>query len=146
MHPGPSTVLHPASPLNSVRLLDVPTVRDERGCLSVLEEERCLPFSIRRIFFMHNMCADRGGHAHRDTSQVILAAYGSFSLSLSDGRNRLEFLLDDPCRAVFMPPMVFVNLSGFSPGAVCLVLADTLYDRARSICSWEAYLQEAPCL
>lgn len=137
--------LHPRSPLRGVRLLDVPTVRDDRGCLSVLEGTRHLPFEIRRMFFMHHMTADRGGHAHRDTNQVVLAAHGSFTITLSDGRDSLAYLLDAPTRGVYMPPMVFVTLTGFSPGAVCLVLADTLYDMERSIRSWEDYLREAPC-
>lgn len=145
MTPIDQASLHPESPLRLVRLLDIPAVRDGRGCLSVLEGGQTLPFEIRRVYFMHHVTADRGGHAHRDTNQVVLAAHGSFTLTLSDGRDTLVFLLDDPAQGVYMPPMVFVNLTGFSPGAVCLVLADTHYDMGRSIRTWEEYLLEAPC-
>lgn len=135
--------MNPSSPLALVRLVEVPTVSDSRGRLSVLEGGRSVPFEIRRVFFMHHMAAARGGHAHRDTSQVVIAAHGSFSITFTDGQDSVRHVLDDPSRGVYMPPMVFATLDDFSPGAVCLVLADTLYDMGRSIRTYEDYLREA---
>jgi hypothetical protein len=130
------------SPLREVRLVDIPTVADSRGRLSVLEQGTEVPFEIRRVFFMHHMEADRGGHAHRDTEQVVLAAAGSFRITLTDAKSSLTYVLDDPSMGVFMPPMVFVTLTDFSPGAVCLVLASTIYDIGRSIRTYEDFLRE----
>jgi dTDP-4-dehydrorhamnose 3,5-epimerase-like enzyme len=130
------------SPLREVRLVDIPTVSDSRGRLSVLEEGAAVPFEIRRVFFMHHMEADRGGHAHRDTEQVVLAAAGSFRITLTDAKSSLTYVLDDPSRGVYMPPMVYVTLTDFSPGAVCLVLASTIYDMSRSIRTYEDFLRE----
>jgi dTDP-4-dehydrorhamnose 3,5-epimerase-like enzyme len=111
--------------------------------LSVLEGGASVPFEIRRVFFMHHITAARGGHAHRDTSQVVIAVHGSFSMTLTDGHDSVRHVLDDPSRGVYMPPMVFATLRDFSPDAVCLVLADTLYDMERSIRTYEDYLREA---
>jgi hypothetical protein len=130
------------SPLREVRLVDIPTVADSRGRLTVLEKDAAVPFEIRRVFFMHHMEADRGGHAHRDTEQVVLAAAGSFRITLTDAQSSLSYVLDDPSKGVYMPPMVFVTLTDFSPGAVCLVLASTIYDISRSIRTYEDFLGE----
>ena len=130
------------SPLREVRLVDISTVADSRGRLTVLEQGGTVPFDIRRVFFMHHMEADRGGHAHRDTEQVVLAAAGSFRITLTDAESSLTYVLDDPSKGVYMPPMVFVTLTQFSPGAICLVLASTVYDMGRSIRTYEDFQRE----
>ncbi len=129
------------SALDAVTLVDIPTIRDDRGALSVVEAERDVPFPIRRIFFMHHMLAERGGHAHRDTAQVVLAAAGSLRLELTDGTRTISHTLDDPSKGVYMPPMVFVRIRDISPDAVCLVLASTHYDMGRSLRTYEAFLE-----
>ena len=131
---------------SGVRLIDFPTFADSRGKLSTLEEGGAIPFGIRRVFFMHHMTADRGGHAHRDTQQVVLAAHGAFRITVADGLSRAVFVLDAPERGVYLPPMTFITLEDFSPGAVCLVLADTLYDMSRSIRSYSDFLREVQSL
>jgi dTDP-4-dehydrorhamnose 3,5-epimerase-like enzyme len=129
------------SALDAVTLVDIPTIRDDRGALSVVEAERDVPFPIRRVFFMHHMLAERGGHAHRDTAQVVLAAAGSLRLELTDGKRTISHTLADPSQGVYMPPMVFVRIRDISPDAICLVLADTHYDMSRSLRTYEAYLE-----
>ena len=101
-----------------------------------------IPFEVKRIFYMHHICSDRGGHAHRETDQVVIAAAGSLEMDLSDGAHTATYVLDNPSRGVFTPRMVFVTLHNFSPGAVCLVLASTRYDMSKSIRSWKDYLRE----
>jgi len=100
-----------------------------------------VPFEIERVFYMHHIITDRGGHAHADTDQVVIAAAGRFKMDLSDGTNTQTYVLDDPTRGVYTPRMVFIRLYDFSPGAVCLVLASTHYDISKSIRSWEDYLK-----
>lgn len=129
------------SVLDAVRWVELPSNVDARGVLTSIEGGQDIPFEIRRIFYMHHIAADRGGHAHTDTEQVVTAVAGSFKMGLSDGVNTQTYVLDDPTRGVFTPPMVFIRLYDFSPGAVCLVLASTHYDIAKSIRSWEAYLE-----
>jgi len=131
------------SVLDGVRLIDVPTLRDDRGALSVIEAGQCVPFAVKRVFYMHHMTAERGGHAHRDTEQCVLALAGSLRLDLTDGRRTLSVRLDDPARGLYMPPMVFVDIRDISPDAVCLVLAGPHYDMGRSIRSLAEYLDAA---
>ena len=128
------------SPLPRVRPIDIPTVGDDRGALSVVEAGLTVPFPIRRVFYMHHMTAERGGHAHRDTDQVIVCVAGSLRLDLTDGTDSVSHRLDDPARGLFVPAMVFVDIRDIAPGSVCLVLASTHYDMRRSLRSLEAYL------
>lgn len=127
------------SPLDAVRLLDIPTVRDPRGALSVIEGGTHIPFAVARVFYMHAMTADRGGHAHRDTEQCILSVAGAFRMVLTDGRDTADYLLDDPARGLYLPPMVFLDIRDITPDAVCLVLASTPYDPRGVIRSLDVY-------
>lgn len=127
--------------LDAVRTIGVPTVCDARGALSVIEGGRHIPFPVARVFFMHHMTADRGGHAHRDTEQCILAVAGSLRLDLTDGRGHASHVLDDPARGLYLPPMIYLDIRDISPDAVCLVLASTPYDPAGVIRSLSAYLE-----
>lgn len=129
------------SVLDDVRWIDLPSNVDSRGVLTSIEGGLDIPFEIKRVFYMHHISTDRGGHAHADTEQVVTAAAGSFKMDLSDGTDTRTYVLDDPTRGVYTPPLVFIRLYGFSPGAVCLVLASTHYDISKSIRSWEEYLE-----
>lgn len=128
--------------LEKVTWIDLPSVEDDRGVLTAIESGIDIPFEIKRIFYMHHITKPRGGHAHRDTSQVLTAAGGSFTLELFDGAETRTFTMNDPTKGIFMPPMVFVSHYDFSSDAVCLVFADTHYDMSHSIRSREEYLNE----
>jgi len=130
------------SPLDKVVWVDLPSVEDDRGVLTAVESDKDVPFTIRRVFYMHHITKARGGHAHRDTSQVLTAAAGSFTLELFDGENTRTYTMDNPTRGIYMPPMVFVNHYDFSSDAVCLVFADTHYDMSMSIRTREEFLNE----
>ena len=129
-------------PLDRIHWIDFPHQVDERGVLTAIEATKDIPFQMRRLFYMQGTPegVERGGHAHRDTQQVVIAISGRFDLDLSDGRENRTFTLDSPTRGLFMPPMIFARLFNFSPGATCLVLADTLYERSKSIRTWQDFL------
>jgi len=128
------------SGLDEIRWIDLPAVTDDRGTLTAVEATVDIPFYIRRIFYMHHISADRGGHAHRDTDQVIIGISGRHVIEVKDARRSLRFVLDDPDKGLYLPRMTFTSLMEFSPGAVSLVLASTHYDRSRSIRTFEEYL------
>lgn len=127
--------------INDVRFIDLPSVKDVRGVLTSIEGGIDTPFEIKRIFYMHHIVSDRGGHAHTDTDQVIVASYGSFKVEISDGSRSSSYVLDDAQKGLYVPRMIFIKLSGFSSGAVCMVLASTHYDITKSIRTWEDYLR-----
>ena len=125
--------------LAGIRWIDLPTAKDPRGLLTSVEGGQDLPFEIRRIFYMHQIVADRGGHAHIDTDQVVIAISGQFRMTLADGEQTETHELNSPVRGLYIPRLIFTNLLDFSPGAVGLVLCSTHYDRTRSLRSWDAY-------
>jgi dTDP-4-dehydrorhamnose 3,5-epimerase-like enzyme len=125
--------------LEEVRWIDCPSVRDERGVLTSIESGIDIPFPVCRAFYMHHIATDRGGHAHQDTDQFVIAVSGTFKVILADGKKERELTLYDPTRGVYIPRMIFITLFDFTPDAVCLVLASTHYDIRRSFRNWHDY-------
>ena len=128
--------------LADVRWIELPSATDERGVLTAIEGNKDIPFPINRVFYLHDTPdgRERGGHAHRDTRQIVIPIAGRFKLDLSDGVASRSFELFDRKRGLYMPPMIWVRLYEFSPMAVALVLADTDYDRSRSLRTWNDFV------
>jgi hypothetical protein len=126
--------------LDQVRMVVLPSVVDSRGVLTAIEGTRDVPFEIKRVFYMHHIQSDRGGHAHHDTDQIVIAASGSFTLELFDGKDHKSFAMNDPTKGVYIPRMVFISMFNFTPDSVCLVIANSFYDIKRSFRTKEAYL------
>lgn len=128
--------------LAEVRWIEFPCATDERGVLTAVEATKDVPFAINRIFYMH--CTpdgvERGGHAHRDTCQVVIPIAGRFKMDLSDGEVTRSFELHDRNKGLYMPLMTWARLYDFSPLTVALVLADTHYDRSRSLRTWNDFI------
>lgn len=124
-----------------IKELNFRTIFDARGALTSIEGEgNDIPIDIKRIFYMHHLVSNRGGHAHIDTDQVLICVFGSFKLKLFDGRNTKEFVMDDCTKGVYIPRLTFTDMYDFSLDAVCLVLANTHYDMGRSLRSMDAYM------
>ncbi len=125
----------------SACLIDLPSHKDDRGVLTSVEQISDIPIEIRRVFFMHHMAKDRGGHSHIDTDQVVVAAHGSMSFKLIfPNTSTCEYIMDDPCKGLYIPRLTFIEISNVSQDAVCLVLANTLYEMSMSLRSIEQYL------
>lgn len=114
--------------VRNVYEISLPTFGDKRGFLTSAEQMRSVPIEIKRIFYMHHINEERGGHAHIETDQIIIAISGSFELKVFDGINEDIYSLNDCTKGIFTPRMTFCELYNFSPNAVCLVLANTFYD------------------
>ena len=114
-------------------------MHDQRGVLTSIESSIDIPFEIKRIFYMHHILSDRGGHAHIDTDQVVIAISGSFQIELYDGANQVLFNMNDPTKGLYIPRMIFIRLFNFSEDAVCLVLASTHYDIKKSFRNIDEY-------
>jgi dTDP-4-dehydrorhamnose 3,5-epimerase-like enzyme len=126
--------------LQSVYIIDLPSVFDPRGVLTSVEALKNIPIEIKRIFYMHHITKDRGGHAHIDTDQVIIPISGSFNVKVFDGNNEDIYLLDDCTKGLYTPRLTFVDLYDFSNDAVCMVLANTFYDMSKSLRNIDDYL------
>jgi hypothetical protein len=114
-----------------------------RGSLTVVESGHGIPFVLRRIFYIYGttMNCERGAHAHRETCQGFIAIRGCFSLDLTDSRQSRSYELSEPNRVLYVPPMIWARVYNFSHDAICLVLADSLYDAADYVREWDEYVK-----
>ena len=113
------------SDLNDIKWIDLPSIIDERGILTAIESKRDIPIEICRLFYVHNVISDRGGHAHIDTNQVLISISGEFTLTITDGKREHTYQMNDPTKGIYIPKMIFINMFNFSENAVCFVIADT---------------------
>jgi hypothetical protein len=124
------------------QVIDLPVVRDSRGNLTFIEGTRHVPFKIERVYYLYDVPSgsERAGHAHKALHQLIIAASGSFSVHLDDGTNKETVFLSRSHKGLLMGPMVWRVIDNFSSGAVCLVLASSVFDEADYIREHTAFL------
>jgi hypothetical protein len=127
-----STTVPPATGLAACHLVAFPRIEDPRGNLSFVENHAQVPFAMERVYWLYDVPggAERGGHAHRDLEQVIVAMSGSFDLVLDDGVITQRFHLNRSYVGLYIPRMVWREIDNFSSGSVCMVLASRPYDEA----------------
>ena len=126
--------------VDDCRIIDLRKMQDPRGNLTPIESLKDVPFEIKRIFYMHHVSADRGGHAHIDTDQVLIPIHGSLRVKLYNGEETEEYVMDDCTKGLYIPRLYFTDMYDFTPETVCLVLSSTHYDMGRSLRSMEAYM------
>jgi len=116
--------------ISRCKLMRLSDFTDDKGSLIVAEENEHIPFKIKRIFYLYGIPkgALRGGHAHKRLHQFVIAAAGSFDVTVDDGLERKKFHLIRPDHGLYIPPMIWDELENFSPGSLCLVLASDRYD------------------
>lgn len=113
-------------------IIELPKITDHRGNLTFIEGNRHIPFSIRRAYYLYDVPAgaERGGHAHKVCQEFIIAASGSFTVIIDDGRKRRTFFLNRPHYGLYVPRMVWRELENFSSGSICLVVSSEEYDES----------------
>ena len=111
------------------RLIELPRRADARGTLIFGQDPDQIPFAVKRFFSLHDIApgASRGGHAHRQQHQYLIMMAGAVSVTVDDGHVRTPVRLDRPNLALYAPPMLWLDLDDFSPGAVCMVLTSDVY-------------------
>ncbi len=116
---------------------------DRQGNLSVVENGLTVPFAVKRAFYLYDVPGgeSRGGHAHKELYQFMVAASGSFTVTLDDGIIKRSFLLNRPYQGLLVKPGIWSSLEDFSSGAVCLVLASEVYDEADYIRDYDEFLR-----
>ena len=116
---------------------------DQKGNLTVVENDKTVPFPVRRVYYLYDVPGgeSRGAHAHKNLKQLIVAASGSFSVTLDDGNVKRTFVLNRPYQGLLVAPGIWRDLFDFSSGAICLVLASELYEASDYIRDYEEFLQ-----
>jgi len=118
--------------MENCKVIELPKTSDPRGNLTFIEGMRHIPFDIRRVYYLYDVPggAERGGHAHKALSQLIIAMSGSFDVILDDGKEKKRFHLNRSYQGLYVCPMIWRELDNFSSGSVCMVLASNEYDEA----------------
>lgn len=115
----------------------------EKGNITVVENSFTVPFDIQRTYYLYDIpgSESRGGHAHKELRQLIVAASGSFTVTLDDGKVRRSFVLNRPYQGLLVVPGIWRTLDDFSSGAVCLVLASHIYDEHDYIRDYQDFIR-----
>ncbi len=118
--------------IDQCRIVDLPKITDPRGNLTFVEGTRHVPFDIKRVYYLYDVPGGetRGGHAHRDLQQLIIAMSGSFDVVLDDGFDQKTFSLNRSYYGLYLPNMIWRELVNFSSGSVCMVVSSEFYEES----------------
>ncbi|MCK4870861.1 MAG: WxcM-like domain-containing protein, partial [Gammaproteobacteria bacterium] len=85
----------------------------------------------------------RGLHAHRKLKQIAVCVHGSCRISLDDGKNKKDILLDSPNKGLLIEGLVWREMYDFSADSVLMVIADDYYNEEDYIRDYDTFLREA---
>lgn len=124
-----------------MKLIDIPKITDSRGNLGIIENDT-IPFEIKRVYYLFDVpsTAYRGGHAHIQQVELLVALSGSFDVVLDDGNQKQAVTLNKPDKGLIIDKSMWRELDNFSSGAVCLVLASGVYEESDYIRDYNAFL------
>jgi UDP-2-acetamido-3-amino-2,3-dideoxy-glucuronate N-acetyltransferase len=127
-----------------IKIIDFPTVPDERGSLSFFEigENKHVPFCVKRIYYLFKLNElTRGFHAHKELKELIICLHGSCSFILDDGKERKTVSLSKETQGLFINPMTWREIHDITPNTVILVLASEFFDESDYIRNYDDFLK-----
>ena len=128
--------------INQCKLLSLPKISNRSGNITFVENNSHIPFNVKRVFYLYDIPGGekRGGHAHYELEQYIIAASGSFVVILDDGKNTKTVTLNRPNIALHIVPGLWRQLDDFSSGSISLVLASHIYEEGDYIRDYNEFL------
>lgn len=129
--------------IENCHIIDLPKIYEPRGNLTFIEGGNHIPFDIQRVYYLYDVPggSERGGHAHKELHQLIIAMSGSFDVVLDDGHCKKRFHLNRSYYGLYVCPMIWRELDNFSSGSVCMVLASNRYYETDYYRDYNEYLQ-----
>ena len=131
--------------IDQIELLDILKITDPdgRGNLSVIEGG-FLPYKIKRVYYLYDVPSDsfRGGHAHKEQLEFLIALSGSFDVTLDNGNKKKKITLNKPYKGLLLPTGVWRELENFSSGAICLVLSSGEFDEEDYIRDYDDFIKK----
>jgi hypothetical protein len=127
--------------IDECRLIDLPRIDRPEGNITPIEGGGTMPFSIARVYYLYDVVggSERGGHAHLELEQLLVAVMGAFTVVLDDGTRRRNVELNRGYRGLYVPRMIWRELVNFSSGAVCVVLASHEYSERDYVRDYEEF-------
>jgi hypothetical protein len=123
-------------------ILELPKIHNRAGNITPIDNSNNIPFDVKRVYYLYDIPGGetRGGHAHKNLYQLLVAASGSFDVLLDDGVNKKIVSLNRPYLGIYIVPGIWRELINFSSGAICLVLASRKYDAGDYMRDYQEYL------
>ena len=130
------------------KIIELPKIIDPRGNLTVAESMKNVPFDIKRVYWVYDVPGGehRGGHAHKQCKEMLVAVSGSFTVTLDDGKAKHTYLLNHPYQGLFIDTNTWRTLDDFSSGAVCLVIASEKFEEEDYIREYDDFKEYLKCL
>lgn len=130
--------------LDECKIINLPKVQDTRGNLTFIEQNKHIPFNIARVYYLYDVPGGgaRGGHAHKQCHEFLIAASGSFDVVITNGKETRKYQLNRSYYGLYLPPMTWRELENFSSGSVCLVMASEPFFENDYIRDYQDFLGE----
>ena len=134
-------MLSMVSDIHNCNVVELPKIHNRSGNITVVQNGDHLPFDVKRVYYLYDVPggSERGGHAHKELYQLIVAASGSFDVIIDDGENKKIIQLNRPNFGLLVIPGIWREIVNFSSGAICFVLASEKYSEEDYIRNYEEF-------
>lgn len=127
--------------MDNVKIIELPKILDFRGNLSFIEENKHIPFEIKRAYWLYDVPGGekRGGHAYRNNIEFIVALSGSFDIEVSDGNQTMKYTLNRSYYGLLVPNLLWREMSNFSTNSLAMIVASTEFNISDYIYDFEVF-------